>query len=160
MSHSFSWVYRHVCGLIEVGMLCAGGMPYPDLPMNELFYSALKRGYRMAKPAHASDEVWVSLWSGHRSLPWWTRHKNELYICSYEIMKRCWDETFEKRPDFSFLVHCVGNMLTESYKKVLQSSIKLSFPGLHLGFYSLQYNFADSLFSFKSSTLLYESIKY
>ncbi|TWW54959.1 Platelet-derived growth factor receptor beta [Takifugu flavidus] len=35
----------------------------------------------------------------------------------YEIMKRCWDETFEKRPDFSFLVHCVGDMLTDSYKK-------------------------------------------
>lgn len=44
-------------------MLSAGGTPYPDLPMNELFYSALKRGYRMAKPAHASDEVWVSLQS-------------------------------------------------------------------------------------------------
>lgn len=42
-------------------MLSAGGTPYPDLPMNELFYNALKRGYRMAKPAHASDEVWVSL---------------------------------------------------------------------------------------------------
>lgn len=34
-----------------------GGTPYPDLPMNELFYNALKRGYRMNKPAHASDEV-------------------------------------------------------------------------------------------------------
>ena len=42
-------------------LLSAGGTPYPDLPMNELFYSALKRGYRMTKPAHASDEVWVSL---------------------------------------------------------------------------------------------------
>lgn len=38
-------------------MLSAGGTPYPDLPMNELFYSALKRGYRMSKPSHASDEV-------------------------------------------------------------------------------------------------------
>lgn len=139
------------------GMLCAGGTPYPDLPMNELFYSALKRGYRMAKPAHASDEVWVSLWPGHRSLPWWTRHKNKLYICSYEIMKRCWDETFEKRPDFSFLVHCVGNMLTDSYKKVLQSSIKLSFPG---------FDFEDSFTVYNTSLLIlffllnYESIKY
>lgn len=42
---------------LKVEMCCAGGTPYPDLPMNELFYSALKRGYRMAKPAHASDEV-------------------------------------------------------------------------------------------------------
>lgn len=42
-------------------------------------------------------------------------------------MKRCWDETFEKRPDFSFLVHCVGDMLTDSYKKVLHLYIKLLF---------------------------------
>ncbi|CAG06278.1 unnamed protein product, partial [Tetraodon nigroviridis] len=82
------WSY----GILLWEIFTLGGTPYPDLPMNELFYSALKRGYRMAKPAHASDEV-------------------------YEIMKRCWDETFEKRPDFSFLVHCVGNMLTDGYKK-------------------------------------------
>ncbi|KAJ3588311.1 hypothetical protein NHX12_011904 [Muraenolepis orangiensis] len=68
------------------------GTPYPDLPMNELFYSALKRGYRMNKPAHASDQV-------------------------YDIMGKCWDENFEKRPEFSFLVHTMGNMLTDCYKK-------------------------------------------
>uniref|UniRef100_A0A672YWD2 receptor protein-tyrosine kinase n=1 Tax=Sphaeramia orbicularis TaxID=375764 RepID=A0A672YWD2_9TELE len=79
-------------GILLWEIFTLGGTPYPDLPMNELFYSALKRGYRMAKPAHASDEV-------------------------YEIMKKCWDEKFEKRPEFSFLVHTVGNMLTDSYKK-------------------------------------------
>ncbi|KAM3612001.1 uncharacterized protein V6R79_000788 [Siganus canaliculatus] len=79
-------------GILLWEIFTLGGTPYPDLPMNELFYSALKRGYRMAKPAHASDEV-------------------------YEIMKKCWDEKFEKRPEFSFLVHSVGNMLTDSYKK-------------------------------------------
>ncbi|XP_044219254.1 platelet-derived growth factor receptor beta [Thunnus albacares] len=82
------WSY----GILLWEIFTLGGTPYPDLPMNELFYSALKRGYRMTKPAHASDEV-------------------------YEIMKKCWDEKFEKRPEFSFLVHSVGNMLTESYKK-------------------------------------------
>nr|XP_046261799.1 platelet-derived growth factor receptor beta [Scatophagus argus]XP_046261800.1 platelet-derived growth factor receptor beta [Scatophagus argus] len=82
------WSY----GILLWEIFTLGGTPYPDLPMNELFYSALKRGYRMAKPAHASDEV-------------------------YELMKKCWDEKFEKRPEFSFLVHCVGNMLTDSYKK-------------------------------------------
>lgn len=82
------WSY----GILLWEIFTLGGTPYPDLPMNELFYSALKRGYRMAKPAHASDEV-------------------------YEIMKKCWDEKFEKRPEFSFLVHSVGNMLTDSYKK-------------------------------------------
>ncbi|XP_057705660.1 platelet-derived growth factor receptor beta [Corythoichthys intestinalis] len=82
------WSY----GILLWEIFTLGGTPYPDLPMNEMFYSALKRGYRMAKPAHASDEV-------------------------YEIMKKCWDEKFEKRPEFSFLVHSMGNMLTESYKK-------------------------------------------
>ncbi|KAM8908972.1 platelet-derived growth factor receptor beta isoform 3-T4 [Spinachia spinachia] len=82
------WSY----GILLWEIFTLGGTPYPDLPMNELFYSALKRGYRMAKPAHASDEV-------------------------HDIMKKCWDEKYEKRPDFSSLVHCVGNMLAESYKK-------------------------------------------
>ncbi|XP_068570767.1 platelet-derived growth factor receptor beta [Cebidichthys violaceus] len=79
-------------GILLWEIFTLGGTPYPDLPMNELFYSALKRGYRMAKPAHASDEV-------------------------YDIMKKCWDEKYEKRPEFSFLVHSVGNMLADSYKK-------------------------------------------
>ncbi|XP_026213814.1 platelet-derived growth factor receptor beta [Anabas testudineus] len=79
-------------GILLWEIFTLGGTPYPDLPMNELFYSALKRGYRMAKPAHASDEV-------------------------YDVMRKCWDEKFEKRPEFSFLVHSVGNMLTDSYKK-------------------------------------------
>uniref|UniRef100_A0A672J2P1 receptor protein-tyrosine kinase n=1 Tax=Salarias fasciatus TaxID=181472 RepID=A0A672J2P1_SALFA len=86
------WSY----GILLWEIFTLGGTPYPDLPMNELFYSALKRGYRMSKPAHASDEV-------------------------YEIMKKCWDEKFEKRPEFSLLVHSVGNMLTDSYKKVNES---------------------------------------
>ncbi|KAM9849766.1 platelet-derived growth factor receptor beta [Aulostomus maculatus] len=82
------WSY----GILLWEIFTLGGTPYPDLPMNELFYNALKRGYRMAKPAHASDEV-------------------------YAIMKKCWDEKFEKRPEFSFLVHKMGIMLTDSYKK-------------------------------------------
>ncbi|XP_019937957.2 platelet-derived growth factor receptor beta [Paralichthys olivaceus] len=82
------WSY----GILLWEIFTLGGTPYPDLPMNELFYSALKRGYRMTKPAHASDEV-------------------------YDIMRKCWDEKFETRPEFSFLVHSMGNMLADSYKK-------------------------------------------
>ncbi|XP_033829496.1 platelet-derived growth factor receptor beta [Periophthalmus magnuspinnatus] len=82
------WSY----GILLWEIFTLGGTPYPDLPMNELFYNALKRGYRMNKPTHASDEV-------------------------YEIMKKCWDEKYEKRPEFSSLVHSVGNMLSDSYKK-------------------------------------------
>ncbi|XP_030621486.1 platelet-derived growth factor receptor beta [Chanos chanos] len=82
------WSY----GILLWEIFTLGGTPYPDLPMNELFYSALKRGYRMAKPMHASEEI-------------------------YDVMRKCWDEKFEKRPEFSFLVQTMGNMLTDSYKK-------------------------------------------
>uniref|UniRef100_A0A6Q2ZP08 receptor protein-tyrosine kinase n=1 Tax=Esox lucius TaxID=8010 RepID=A0A6Q2ZP08_ESOLU len=82
------WSY----GILLWEIFTLGGTPYPDLPMNELFYSALKRGYRMSKPNHATDEV-------------------------YEVMQKCWDEKYEKRPEFSLLVHTMGNMLTDSYKK-------------------------------------------
>ncbi|KAF5897587.1 platelet-derived growth factor receptor beta isoform X2, partial [Clarias magur] len=82
------WSY----GILLWEIFTLGGTPYPDLPMNELFYNALKRGYRMAKPTHASEEV-------------------------YEVMRKCWEEKFEKRPEFSYLVQEMGNMLTEGYKK-------------------------------------------
>lgn len=35
--------------------------------MNEQFYNAIKRGYRMSKPTHASDEMYVlstCVWPG------------------------------------------------------------------------------------------------
>ncbi|XP_026774720.2 platelet-derived growth factor receptor beta isoform X2 [Pangasianodon hypophthalmus] len=82
------WSY----GILLWEIFTLGGTPYPDLPMNELFYNALKRGYRMAKPMHASEEI-------------------------YEVMRKCWEEKFEKRPEFSYLVQEMGNMLTEGYKK-------------------------------------------
>uniref|UniRef100_A0A8C1ZT51 receptor protein-tyrosine kinase n=1 Tax=Cyprinus carpio TaxID=7962 RepID=A0A8C1ZT51_CYPCA len=88
------WSY----GILLWEIFTLGGTPYPDLPMNELFYSALKRGYRMAKPSYASEDV-------------------------YEVMRKCWDEKFEKRPEFSFLVHTMGNMLSDGYKKVSFSSL-------------------------------------
>ncbi|XP_062404923.1 platelet-derived growth factor receptor beta [Sardina pilchardus] len=79
-------------GILLWEIFTLGGTPYPDLPMNELFYSALKRGYRMSKPTHATDEI-------------------------YDVMRKCWEEKFEKRPEFSFLVHTMGTMLTDAYKK-------------------------------------------
>lgn len=35
-----------------------GGSPYPDLPMTQEFYSALKRGYRMTRPDHAPHSMY------------------------------------------------------------------------------------------------------
>ncbi|XP_014351483.1 platelet-derived growth factor receptor beta [Latimeria chalumnae] len=82
------WSY----GILLWEIFTLGGTPYPELPMNEQFYNAIKRGHRMSKPTHALDEI-------------------------YEIMQKCWDEKFEKRPPFSQLVHLLGNMLADSYKK-------------------------------------------
>ncbi|KAK2890740.1 hypothetical protein Q8A67_013383 [Cirrhinus molitorella] len=99
------WSY----GILLWEIFTLGGTPYPDLPMNELFYSALKRGYRMTKPSYASDDI-------------------------YEIMRKCWDEKFEKRPEFSFLVHTMGNMLSDGYKKrygqVSDSFLKSDHPAV------------------------------
>ncbi|XP_059372347.1 platelet-derived growth factor receptor beta-like [Carassius carassius] len=99
------WSY----GILLWEIFTLGGTPYPDLPMNELFYSALKRGYRMAKPSYACEDI-------------------------YEVMRKCWDEKYEKRPEFSFLVHTMGNMLSDGYKKkysqVSESFLKSEHPAV------------------------------
>ncbi|EPQ10324.1 Beta-type platelet-derived growth factor receptor [Myotis brandtii] len=83
-------------GILLWEIFTLGGTPYPELPMNEQFYNAIKRGYRMAQPAHASDEI-------------------------YEIMQKCWEEKFEIRPPFSQLVLLLERLLGEGYKKPVQS---------------------------------------
>ncbi|MBZ3882786.1 Platelet-derived growth factor receptor beta [Sciurus carolinensis] len=82
-------------GILLWEIFTLGGTPYPELPMNEQFYNAIKRGYRMAQPAHASDEI-------------------------YQIMQKCWEEKFEVRPPFSQLVLLLERLLTEGYKKKYQ----------------------------------------
>ncbi|XP_010625467.1 platelet-derived growth factor receptor beta isoform X1 [Fukomys damarensis] len=82
-------------GILLWEIFSLGGTPYPELPMNEQFYNAIKRGYRMAQPTHASDEI-------------------------YEIMKKCWEEKFEIRPPFSQLVLLLERLLGEGYKKKYQ----------------------------------------
>ncbi|XP_020662458.3 platelet-derived growth factor receptor beta [Pogona vitticeps] len=82
-------------GILLWEIFTLGGTPYPELPMNEQFYNAIKRGYRMSKPTYASNEI-------------------------YEIMQKCWEEKFEIRPSFSQLVMLMGNLLEDSYKKRYQ----------------------------------------
>ncbi|XP_018410458.1 PREDICTED: platelet-derived growth factor receptor beta [Nanorana parkeri] len=79
-------------GILLWEIFTLGGTPYPELPMNEQFYNAIKRGYRMSRPSYASEEI-------------------------YEIMQKCWDEKFEKRPSFNTLVNMTGNLLVEGYKQ-------------------------------------------
>lgn len=40
------------------GMFVPGGSPYPDVPLTQEFYSALKRGYRMDRPEHAPQSMY------------------------------------------------------------------------------------------------------
>uniref|UniRef100_H3CQ90 receptor protein-tyrosine kinase n=1 Tax=Tetraodon nigroviridis TaxID=99883 RepID=H3CQ90_TETNG len=82
------WSY----GILLWEIFSLGGSPYPDLPLTQEFYSALKRGYRMNPPEHAPQNI-------------------------SDLMKRCWEEKPQARPAFSSLVASVGNMLTDDYKK-------------------------------------------
>ncbi|XP_051250735.1 platelet-derived growth factor receptor beta isoform X2 [Dicentrarchus labrax] len=87
-SQSDVWSY----GVLLWEIFSLGGSPYPDLPMTQEFYSALKRGYRMSRPDHAPHNI-------------------------FDLMKQCWEEKPQSRPSFSSLVVSVGNMLTDEYKK-------------------------------------------
>ncbi|XP_072120223.1 platelet-derived growth factor receptor beta isoform X2 [Mobula birostris] len=104
---TLSDVWSYAVLLWEIFTL--GGTPYPELPVNDQFYNAIRSGYRMPKPHYATDEI-------------------------YAIMKKCWNDEFEKRPSFSNLVTSMGNLLSESYKKryaqVSQEFIKGDHPAL------------------------------
>ncbi|XP_051793851.1 platelet-derived growth factor receptor beta-like isoform X2 [Acanthochromis polyacanthus] len=87
-SQSDVWSY----GVLLWEIFSLGSSPYPNLPMTQEFYSALKRGYRMNPPEHASLDM-------------------------YDLMRRCWEEQPQTRPTFSSLVVTVGNMLSDDYKQ-------------------------------------------
>ncbi|KAG7484543.1 hypothetical protein MATL_G00050500 [Megalops atlanticus] len=99
------WSY----GILLWEIFSLGGTPYPDIPMNQMFYSALRRGYRMAKPPHATEEI-------------------------YDVMRKCWEEKYEKRPEFSYLAHTIGSMLPEAYirkyNQVNESFFKSDHPAV------------------------------
>ncbi|XP_068436082.1 platelet-derived growth factor receptor beta-like isoform X2 [Clinocottus analis] len=82
------WAY----GVLLWEIFSLGVSPYPDLPLNQDFYSSLQRGYRMSRPELAPVNV-------------------------YDLMKQCWDMKPESRPSFSSLVVSVGDMLPDDYKK-------------------------------------------
>ncbi|KAL0993868.1 hypothetical protein UPYG_G00114940 [Umbra pygmaea] len=82
------WSY----GILLWEIFTLGGTPYPDIPMNEQFYAAMRSGYRMNKPTHATDEI-------------------------YDVMCKCWDEECNKRPSFSSISHSMGILLTDTYHK-------------------------------------------
>ncbi|KAM6475831.1 platelet-derived growth factor receptor beta isoform 1-T2 [Liasis olivaceus] len=128
-------------GILLWEIFTLGGTPYPELPMNEQFYNAIKRGYRMSKPTHASNEI-------------------------YEIMQKCWEEKFEIRPSFSQLVVLMGNLLADSYKKkyqqVNEEFLKSDHPAIvrtrprNTGFNPSRSTASDSV---SSSSVLYTAVE-
>ncbi|XP_063166623.1 platelet-derived growth factor receptor alpha [Candoia aspera] len=82
------WSY----GILLWEIFSLGGTPYPGMMVDSTFYNKIKSGYRMAKPDHATSEV-------------------------YDIMVKCWNSEPEKRPSFYHLSEIVENLLPGEYKK-------------------------------------------
>lgn len=62
------------------------------------------------------------------------QHANNMYnkqhiclfaVCSFELMKQCWEEKPQSRPSFSSLVTSVGSLLTDDYNKVQTTLLPL-----------------------------------
>ncbi|XP_036409962.1 platelet-derived growth factor receptor alpha isoform X1 [Megalops cyprinoides] len=82
------WSY----GILLWEIFSLGGTPYPGMVVDSSFYNKIKSGYRMAKPEHASSDV-------------------------YEMMMKCWNSEPEKRPSFHSLSETVASLLPSEYKK-------------------------------------------
>uniref|UniRef100_A0A8B9MK70 Protein kinase domain-containing protein n=1 Tax=Accipiter nisus TaxID=211598 RepID=A0A8B9MK70_9AVES len=92
------WSY----GILLWEIFSLGGTPYPGMMVDSTFYNKIKSGYRMAKPDHATNEV-------------------------YEIMVKCWNSEPEKRPSFYHLSEIVESLLPGEYKKVCSLKFSLCF---------------------------------
>ncbi|KAL2089879.1 hypothetical protein ACEWY4_014567 [Coilia grayii] len=82
------WSY----GILLWEIFSLGGTPYPGMVVDSSFYNKIKSGYRMAKPEHASEDV-------------------------YEMMTKCWNSEPEKRPSFLSLSDTVASLLPTGYKR-------------------------------------------
>uniref|UniRef100_A0A4W4GYS8 Platelet-derived growth factor receptor alpha n=1 Tax=Electrophorus electricus TaxID=8005 RepID=A0A4W4GYS8_ELEEL len=82
------WSY----GILLWEIFSLGGTPYPGMLVDSSFYNKIKSGYRMAKPEHATNDV-------------------------YELMVKCWNNEPEKRPSFWSLSETVVSLLPSAYKR-------------------------------------------
>ncbi|KAF4070920.1 hypothetical protein AMELA_G00279030 [Ameiurus melas] len=82
------WSY----GILLWEIFSLGGTPYPGMVVDSSFYNKIKSGYRMAKPEHASSDV-------------------------YELMVKCWNNEPDKRPSFHNLSESVATLLPCGYKR-------------------------------------------
>ncbi|XP_029443423.1 platelet-derived growth factor receptor alpha [Rhinatrema bivittatum] len=99
------WSY----GILLWEIFSLGGTPYPGMMVDSTFYNKIKSGYRMAKPDHATHEV-------------------------YELMVKCWNTEPEKRPSFYHLSEIVESLLpgeyTKSYEKIHSDFLKSDHPAV------------------------------
>ncbi|OCT96846.1 platelet-derived growth factor receptor alpha-like [Xenopus laevis] len=96
-------------GILLWEIFSLGGTPYPGMIVDSTFYNKIKSGYRMAKPDHATHEV-------------------------YDIMVKCWNSEPEKRPSFRHLSDIVESLLPMEYKRcyetVLHDFLKSDHPAV------------------------------
>ncbi|KAM8940395.1 platelet-derived growth factor receptor alpha [Pelodytes ibericus] len=96
-------------GILLWEIFSLGGTPYPGMIVDASFYNKIKSGYRMAKPDHATHEV-------------------------YDIMVKCWNSEPEKRPSFGHLSDIVESLLPgeyrKCYEKILHDFLKSDHPAV------------------------------
>ncbi|KAM9435321.1 platelet-derived growth factor receptor alpha isoform 1-T4 [Clarias gariepinus] len=99
------WSY----GILLWEIFSLGGTPYPGMVVDSSFYNKIKSGYRMAKPEHASSDI-------------------------YELMVKCWNNEPEKRPSFHNLSESVATLLPcgykRSYERVNNNFLKSDHPAV------------------------------
>lgn len=79
------WSY----GVLLWEIFSLGELPYPQVPVSQ-FCSDLKRGRRLNKPDHASEEI-------------------------FSLMCQCWEKSADCRPSFSSLLDSVGKLLPPTF---------------------------------------------
>lgn len=62
-----AWIVKY--RVVFFLLLSAGGTPYPGMMVDSTFYNKIKSGYRMAKPDHATNEVYVCLYGLFNTWP-------------------------------------------------------------------------------------------
>ncbi|XP_028322119.1 platelet-derived growth factor receptor beta-like isoform X2 [Gouania willdenowi] len=87
-SHSQVWSF----GVLLWEIFSMGCRPYAELMGTRDLFNFLRKGHRMSRPEHASQNM-------------------------YELMMQCWKDTPQSRPSFSSLVDSLASMLSDDYKQ-------------------------------------------
>lgn len=97
-------------GILLWEIFSLGGDPYPGQTIDSKFYDRISNGYRLDRPAFATKPA-------------------------FDLMRKCWLEKPEERPDFHSIARTMDKMLEEIiYKQYLK---KLHKSDLSVGYYNL-----------------------